>query len=181
MSIFNPTSNVLFIHVPKTAGTSMEYRLFIGGGGHLTIRDFNDVGDAFKFSFVRNPWDRFVSAYFCQNHVEKSKAGFNQFVQGAVLAPEQYPNVGINRTHFLPQWHFLLDNDDEIGVDFIGKYESLQEDWSYVCNRVGVTDELCHERKVDHAYYEYYYTPDSWEAIGKMYERDIDLFRYNDA
>ena len=181
MSIYNPTSNVLFIHVPQTAGTSMEDRLFIGGGGHQTIRDFRAVNGAFKFSFVRNPWDRFVSAYFCQNHVEMSRAGFNRFIQAAVLAPERYPVAGINRTHFLPQWHFLLDNDDAIGVDFIGKYESLREDWSYICNKVGATDELGHRRKVDHEPYEYYYTPDSWDAIAKMYERDIELFLYNGA
>ena len=41
MSIYNREHSVVFIHVPKTAGTSMERNYFLGSGGHKTIRDFD--------------------------------------------------------------------------------------------------------------------------------------------
>lgn len=73
------------------------------------------------------------------------------------------------------------NSDDEIGVDFIGKFESLREDWEYICDRMAVTSELAHYRKVKHKPYEYYYTPETWDLVGKLYEQDINLFGYGDA
>ena len=74
MSICNLENNVIFIHVPKTGGTSMEHNSFIGGGGHRDIRFYKRIflltfsglpawEDIFKFGFVRNPYDRLASAY----------------------------------------------------------------------------------------------------------------------
>lgn len=187
MSIFNREHNVVFIHVPRTAGTSMEYAPFLGGGGHERIREY-DAQDAFKFAFVRNPWDRFVSAFFCQNNVRlEDRDKFNQFVLECsqlnhdILDTrniESFTVSGVYRVHFAPQWYFLLDVHDKIGVDYVGKFESLQDDWRYVCERLGVEHELEHRRKTGHWPYEGYYTPDSWEIVGRLYSRDIALFGY---
>ena len=40
MSVYNKKHNVIFIHVPRTAGTSMEQREFLGGGGHYNIHHY---------------------------------------------------------------------------------------------------------------------------------------------
>ena len=61
----------IFIHVPKTGGMSVRKTLFTKSDlyPHLTIRDYQsllseqEVGSYYKFAFVRNPWDRLVSAY----------------------------------------------------------------------------------------------------------------------
>ena len=179
MSIFNREHNVLFIHVPKTAGTSMERCFFLGGGGHKTIRDFPEAQDAFRFAFVRNPWDRFISAYCCQTNVDDPNdlGAFDWFVRNR-CSPNQYPVRGLYWKHFIPQWHFLLDVYGRIGVDFVGHFESLEKDWRHVCRRVGVTAKLPHERKVDHRPYKHYYTPESWDIIGRLYRRDVKLFGY---
>ena len=58
----------IFIHVPKAGGNSIKKIIGISGGGHCTILDY-EIFDKhkfyvyFKFAFVRNPWDRFLSAY----------------------------------------------------------------------------------------------------------------------
>lgn len=170
---------MLFIHVPRTAGTSIERAEFLGGGGHETIRDFYDVSDdVFKFSFVRNPWDRFVSALLCQdNYIEVDKDRFSQFVMEQCTEKET-PKYGVYPMHFLPQWHFLLDNDDKLGVDFLGRYELLHVDWETVCSILNVSYKLPHYRKVVRKPFEYYYTPETRRIIGELYEQDVELFGY---
>ena len=179
MSIYNNRYNVLFIHVPKTAGTSMEREAFLGGGGHKTIRDFSNVPDnTFKFSFVRNPWDRFVSAFYCQNkYLGAAKKVFTAFVMNEP-ARGIFPVDGVAPVHFLPQYHFLLDTHGKIGVDYIGRFEILKIDWAHICAILDVFDELPHIRKGNHQYYKNYYTPETWDIVGELYKRDVDLFDY---
>jgi len=65
---------IIFIHIPRTGGTSVEeYFQFKHQHGwkpdtaqHLTLKEYSDhydVEDYFKFTIVRNPWDRLVSWY----------------------------------------------------------------------------------------------------------------------
>ena len=64
MSGYSEQYDVLFIHVPKTAGSSMEQCEFVAGQGHepyWAIREEIRNKAGFSFGFVRNPYDRFVS------------------------------------------------------------------------------------------------------------------------
>ena len=185
MSVYCPDRNVLFIHVPRTAGTSMERCWPWLGGGHETVREYSNVPDsAFKFSFVRNPWDRLISAFACQTiNKYAGRDKFREFVYFHCNKPGKYPAVGVYEDHFLPQWHFLLDNSDKIGVDYIGRFEWLQRDWSQVCKWLGVRRELPHERKGnrDYSCYMKYYTSETWDIVGRLYKRDVDLFGYGEV
>ena len=188
MSVYDEELNALFIHVPRTGGTSMEYALFPDTGGHETIRHWEKVNDVFKFAFVRNPWDRFVSAFFCHPKNTSAKFldgfsmdrdGFNQYIEFCSREfSGEYPVYSVHKMHFAPMWFFLLADNNKIGVDFVGRFESLQDDWNYVCDTLGVSIELAHERKFDHPRYDRCYTAENWNYVGQLYEKDIQLFGY---
>lgn len=64
-------SKSIFVHIPKCAGVSINKSLYGNlAGGHTTFDEYiiifepKCIENYFKFTFVRNPWDRVVSAYF---------------------------------------------------------------------------------------------------------------------
>lgn len=88
------------------------------------------VDEYFTFSFVRNPWDRAVSMY---KYLPYSLP-FKRFILemlGDRLWKHKYWFVG-------PQWEFLCDASGEVGLDFIGRFESFEEDFRTVADRVGL-------------------------------------------
>lgn len=193
MSIYRPDHNVLFIHIPKTAGTSMERKEFLGGGGHCPVWLLETViphiDQVFKFAFVRNPYARFLSAFFqyppeILYHNEKDIEIFTMFVRKVgemKLEPiRTYPKL-VNwplHHHFLPQWFFIVNHSERIAVDFVGRCENLKADWKKVCDKIGVSDEIGWLRKTGHNPYEYYYAPETKAIIRKKYKRDFELFNY---
>lgn len=192
MSVYSVQHNTLFVHVPKTAGTSMERAGWLGGGGHHPVWWYAGVIAglelAFKFAFVRNPWDRFVSAFFHDpnvTHGKHSKQSFRDFVrfiaEKDLSAPgPTYPNL-TNwplHHHFLPQWFFICKQDGSVGVDFLGRFERLREDWQLVCDRVGVSDSLPHLRPGGHLDYREYYDAETQDIVGTAYRRDVELLGY---
>lgn len=190
MSNFNREHNLIFIHVPRTGGSSMEKKPFIDGTGHLPLTAYeNEPGfnDAFKFAFVRNPLDRFVSAFFYHHSdwdrdrqtldpfTSETIEIFNAFVM-SFDHPEECrgPNE-----HYYPQWMMITDSDGNIGVDYLGKYEDLYLCWKEVCNRIGVpVESLGWERTVQRRPYTAYYTPESEARIRELYKKDFEMLGY---
>lgn len=106
----------------------------------------------FKFCFVRNPWDRIVSLYSNKvldtpitkgtfiNGLEKCLAkypvfyagmSFDQFVRSICAIPDKKADV-----HFRSQYTFIAGRKNHIPMDFIGKFEQLEEDFLTVCDAI---------------------------------------------
>ncbi len=140
---------------------------------------FNEL---FKFAFVRNPWDLQVSSYHHiqreRPHLLKRIEDFEAFLRWKLdpARPYQY----IIDTSIELQSEYLIDLNGNIIVDFIGRYERLEEDFQEACARIGIkAPKLPHRRQAkDRTAYQKYYTDETTELIARHFSRDIKMFDY---
>ena len=89
----------------------------------------------YKFAFVRNPWDLQVSSY---HHIKRERphlvAGFDDFdsFMRYKLDPERPYQYHIDTSMQL-QTDYLTDLKGYLCMDFIAKYENLQDDFNTIC------------------------------------------------
>jgi hypothetical protein len=135
----------------------------------------------YKFAFVRNPWDWQVSMYHfllreptAAKHAEvKELERFEAFLEWVIETPNPYPR-GISKL----QSDMLADSDGNILVDFVGRYETITEDFWNICRRIQIQPRLSHLNQSNHRDYRTYYTSESRKLIEKHFQADIALFGY---
>ncbi|WP_052223023.1 sulfotransferase family 2 domain-containing protein [Novosphingobium malaysiense] len=142
----------IFIHIPKAAGTSVSIALFGHQVGHATAldryaQDFAATRDYFKFTFVRDPLARALSAF--------------KFMQGGGMTPrdEAYSKRLEGLTfeefarrlsefqdieHFRPQHTFICHPYRRLLVDYVGRIETMAESFAYVAKKMGYEGQLPH-------------------------------------
>jgi len=185
----------IFIHIPKTGGTSIS-RIFPGNGrSHATWWEYwraspRKFGECFKFSVVRNPWDRVVSAYwFLQqwadpggdpdaSHCEGEERAF---AFGTTTSFDQFVHerlhLCLDQPHFRPQHLYIFDGDVN-RMDFTGRFENLATDFAVICARLGLKASLPHDNASEHGDFRSYYTPETRNIVGEVYADDVRLLGY---
>lgn len=188
----------LFIHVPRTGGTSIKEALLPDVEqevqGHVRAYDWRLVcaegayTSAFKFGFVRDPWDRLVSSYRYLNSggwgerdkewAEKHLADvedINSFVMEWLREDRLYAYP-----HFIPQSYWLTDPSGNLEVDFVGRYESLASNFQTICDRLDIETELPHVNATEGVSGSYHdcYTVEAAEKVADLYKDDIERFGY---
>ena len=137
----------------------------------------------FKFAFVRNPWDLQVSSWHHlrreRPHLVEHLPNFESFLRWK-LDPERPYQYHID-TSIERQTDYLKDLEGTIIVDFIGKYENLQEDYEEACRRIGIKPPpLPHKRQAkDRKNYQKYYDEETAALIAEYFREDIETFGYN--
>lgn len=184
----------IFIHIPKCAGISINKALFGNlAGGHKGLDDYilvfgaKDFTRYFKFTFVRNPWDRLVSAYFFLKN-----GGLNRWdKQFFEVELAHYQDFGefvrcwLNEKniykfhHFKPQISFLTDKYNKVSIDYVGYFENIDADFKYIARRIGVDVTLNKENSVTRQNYQEFYDSDTKDIVARVYREDIKLFNYN--
>lgn len=160
--------------------------------------------DYFKFTFVRNPWDRCVSFYHFTRDRQISKrtekyigTTFEDFIRSpappfregddtrfvldatwAKHSPTLYRLY--TSSHPLEnQIDWLLDGNGKMIPDFIGRFENLQEDFGKVCDILGFGRiVLEHENSTPRKNYKMYYSDETRQIVAERYARDIEAFGY---
>lgn len=185
----------IFVHIPKCAGVSISHSLFGNlGAGHHTLATYQQVFTAtefehwFKFAFVRNPWDRTLSAYrflkrggFHQGDRRWAEQylgdcpDFPTFVRQRLRRPEI-----LEWEHFRPQYPYLCDRDGRLRIDFVGRYERLEEDFRELCRQLGVERELerLNAAEGPRSGYHDHYDEDTRAIVAEVYAEDIRSLGY---
>jgi hypothetical protein len=197
--------NAYYVRIPKTGSTSMLRALEDVGGvniyheenlghhfEHVQEIDYIQQGlaavqrslwgedrweECFTFAFVRNPWDRCVSNW----KYLLSKREFKQYLNKARSAiKKKQPFHDRLRWHALPQFRHLVDDNGEYLVDFVGRFENMEQDFAYICSQLGVENiQLPHVNKTKHDHYSKYYDQELIDRVVELYIEDIEFFGYD--
>jgi hypothetical protein len=178
----------LYVHIPKTAGTSVSSSGILSGfgsRGHSLARQINDIDEYFSFCFIRNPYSRFLSGYnyyryvyrrtsrgrhnakearqvrnpadqagsliegcsnfkeYCVKYAEKIDSHDLPPVSDKIIKSEQsIKNINGKqfaiaygrivdqvRLQMVSQYDYITSDAGVVLVDFIGKFENINEDF----------------------------------------------------
>lgn len=151
------------------------------GHGHLGVQQVRPVlgeqvfGDYFKFAFVRNPYDRFISyCAFMSRQTGQFESSPQAFMRHVILdAPP------VRHVLFRPQHEMLCDTDGRVAMDMIGRVESMQADYDRICARIGIPGTpLGQVNASRHRPYTEYYNDELRGLVAAMYARDFELLGY---
>jgi len=184
-----PNGPFIFIHITKTAGTSIGNAVGLPVKHHLTAKEvIAKIGKekwntAYKFTFVRNPWDKVVSLYEYRRKKDKTKIAsrnipFTDWVN-LTLGEQSDSYYYNNIKSFQPQVEWLKDDEGIIGIDFIGKFESIRTDFEQIRQTIGTSEELPHLNATKRSDYRDYYTDKTRQIVADWYREDIEAFGYN--
>ena len=129
----------------------------------------------FKFSFVRNPWDKIISECFCP-HIQLIFKNCKN-IKDKIKTACHWGTKGGYAGHCRKQTDFI--NHAGIELDFMGRFENLQQDYKHVCNVLDMPGvALPHKFKTKHKHYTEYYDDETREIVAEKYKKDIGFFGY---
>lgn len=152
--------------------------------GHFSVREIKPhISDEmwksyFKFCFVRNPWDKFISTVFYRNRgLINDGLPKIDFFNSVLDKHQEKPGL-----FYQPQSSFLLNENEDIAMDFIGKTESMQEDFDEICKKIHLPRQLLDQKNSSpHAHYATYYDTQLKNRVADFYQHDIETFNYTFA
>lgn len=176
----------IFVHINKTGGSSVEQALGLPFS-HKSAREIiREIGERrwnqrFSFTIVRNPWDKVASHYFYrvktnQTGLRDHPISFLEWVRRAY--GDRDPRYYDKPNTFMPQVDWITDEAGSVRVDFIGRFESLQDDFHEICRRIGKEVQLPHLKSSEKPDYRRLYDTETMEIVERRFRTDLDLFGY---
>ncbi|MFZ5802060.1 MAG: FkbM family methyltransferase [Candidatus Omnitrophota bacterium] len=185
-----------YIRITKCANTSIVHWLNSAckhpippKSEGIGLRQFEkQYPDFFKFTFVRNPWDRLVSCY------EQKIRTKERFVYPKTIGKwcDENRFATPHEISFKEFVHFIYHNPDKIDwhwqsyanrarlpLDYIGRFETLEEDIQTVSYKLGISQEFPHYNKSRHRTdYRTYYDEETRRMAAEIYAEEIQMFGY---
>lgn len=195
---------LIFIHIPKTAGTSIEKALGIKRWDEkiLRLKKEQKIGGVlyapqhytgpmvkmhtkvlpywnkyFKFSIVRHPYTRVLSEFWWVHRNKGKNFTFNR--KGFDKYLQQYYKV-LDKDHKLSQYDYLYDKDDNLLVDYVGKFENLESVFVFLKKKFNLTSDnlpLIHKTRNSLKILNSL-TKGQKNFIYKLYHKDFEKFNY---
>lgn len=207
---FDPDKKLLYLSVSKAGNTSIkaclyampemdDYRNVHNAVHHqknrAQILQISRFSDYYKFTFVRNPFDRLVSCYENKLHSDRESVGvtineliydrylmgylgkdrgFMDFARRVCRIPDKYAD-----RHFVSQSFGMLDENGRLIPDYVGKFENFAGDFEVIREKFDLAP-LPHynQTKKEKKNWMDYYDLDTARRVYERYKTDIQVFGY---
>lgn len=185
----------IFVHIPKCAGSSINQQLelkSVGFSGHAPMSYHSEYSNYFSFTFIRNPYDRIVSAY---KYFRKLKPGHRWYKRNSIIsdaANEMEFGEFINHIpdfmklmkreegsfesgiHFQPFYYFI-----DQSIDFVGRFENIQEDYFKILSNLKLPPKpLRKTNSTNNSNYRQLYIEETKNKVYNIYQEDIKKYNY---
>lgn len=215
--MINHDKKFIFVHIPRCAGNFINdffdsdwiEKIRSDTGTFKDVNNYNidhyplyrykelhpDKYNAyFKFTFVRNPWERMLSEFFLKkfgksrgcrwgpinDFIDCSQLEFCEFIrklQDKFHLIEELMHTNHNDVcHFMSYKHYI---ENPKNLDFVGKLENFSTDFCALCKNFFI--EYSPKPKINqanHLHYSEYYSPKTRDIVGELYSWDIKKFNY---
>lgn len=198
--IINDNNRFVYIAVPKTATSSMHSALGEHTGHpepaehHMAyekaLERYPHIENYFSFGFVRNPWAKMVSTYYDFTLHRGRQYSAKVRMEHPLLSEfADFEDFCINLKNsdwcmdifFVPQTWLVTDENDT-PLDFIGRYENLEEDFRFVCEKIGFGNRNLEKYNVgkhnNKDYRAHFKSDKAIHAIGDLFASDVRMFGY---
>jgi hypothetical protein len=189
-----------FIHIPKNAGTTIEnianeknikwgrfkpeHKKTVLNKNctywHTPPKYFNNNSLYKKdetFCVIRDPYDRIVSEYKYRNNKKKhSPTHMNEWIQNNLI-PLNYVDGGMN-CHFIPQYHYIYDDNDKQTCNHILNFNNLSNDFNNMTKKYNIDLQLSKSRKDNNTINSVTVNDlndDTKQLIKTVYYKDFDI------
>ncbi len=196
----------IFVHIPRAGGTSLENAIWpgnrtesdlwmgftddfhnkyqTGGLQHLSATQIRaEVGAEifetyYKFSIIRNPWSRIVSQFSLMSR----RPDLREFIgMDEHDSFKRYLELIQRKTHV--QWEqqhkFVLDDNGEPLVDFVGRFEAYDSAVSQILRHLKISAQIGHAEATLHRPYAEYYDAETKDLVRDLYSDDVRIFNYS--
>jgi Sulfotransferase family len=203
--IISRSKKFIFVHIPKTAGSSIRraltpYTRTLKGRFvknvirppdcyHLSqmpphtnavqirlLLGSEFYESAYSFAFVRNPWDREVSMY---HYILKTP---HHHMNSIVSGLDDFASyIRWQRNEAPENQHDFIATcrQGDIIVDHVARFENIADEYAAITSRIGVPNKLPKVNTSDRSRdYRSYYTDETREIVAELFATDIEKFGY---
>ena len=150
--------------------------------GHFSVQEIrphlsDEIWNTYyKFCFVRNPFDRFVSTCFFKNpQIKNNPEMASAFLK--LIAKKEL----VKRSFFYQtQLSYVKNEANEIVMDFVGRLENVQSDYENLCSKINIKPQILEKKNTSiHEEYMSYYDEELVQYVIELYYEDFKAFNYS--
>ena len=161
---------------------------------YLSNMNNDKWNDYYKFTFVRNPYDRLFSAW---KYLKKINLFTKSFKEFAFLNfnDYNYDNLNLNKIYFhsfITEYDHIINKYKLLDINYIGKFENLNNDLIFILHQLGIKEILhmneiklnvkinesnIYENNTKIQYYNYY-DDTLLNKVNQVFFNDFRFFNY---